>query len=105
MESVVLQVSNPTGVIPEILWRRMETQDNGFLKEIDGVRKEKERLTAAKLQKDKIMKWEGAGMREPFHRECFYVTGTHFLFKKTMPGPNIVDQQEMPLDSKNIIEI
>ena len=25
----------------------METQDNGFLKEIDGVRKEKERLTAA----------------------------------------------------------
>ena len=34
---------------PEILWRRMETQDNGFLKEIDGVRKEKERLTAAKL--------------------------------------------------------
>ena len=27
----------------------METQDNGFLKEIDGVRKEKERLTAAKL--------------------------------------------------------
>ena len=83
----------------------METQDNGFLKEIDGVRKEKERLTAAKLQKDKIMKWEGAGMREPFHRECFYVTGTHFLFKKTMPGPNIVDQQEMPLDSKNIIEI
>ena len=30
----------------------METQDNGFLKEIDGVRKEKERLTAAKLFSD-----------------------------------------------------
>ena len=30
-------------------------------------------------------------MREPFHRECFYVTGTHFLFKKTMPGPNFFD--------------
>jgi hypothetical protein len=30
---------------PEILWRRMETQDNGFLKEIDGVRKEKERFS------------------------------------------------------------
>ena len=28
---------------------RMETQDNGFLLVIDGVRKEKERLTAAKL--------------------------------------------------------
>ena len=27
----------------------METQDNGFLLVIDGVRKEKERLTAAKL--------------------------------------------------------
>ena len=30
-------------------------------------------------------------MREPFHRECFYVTGTHFLFKKTMPGPNFFE--------------
>ena len=29
--------------------KRMETQDNGFLLVIDGVRKEKERLTAAKL--------------------------------------------------------
>ena len=28
----------------------METQDNGFLLVIDGVRKEKERLTAAKLE-------------------------------------------------------
>merc|ERR1711956_156417 len=28
-------------------------QDNGFLKEIDGVRKEKERLTAAKKKKKK----------------------------------------------------
>ena len=41
----------------------METQDNGFLKEIDGVRKEKERLTAAKLQrrshwKEKELAWE-----------------------------------------------
>ena len=31
------------------LGRGMETQDNGFLLVIDGVRKEKERLTAANL--------------------------------------------------------
>merc|ERR1711946_65754 len=32
---------------------RMETQDNGFLLVIDGVRKEKERLTAAKINNNK----------------------------------------------------
>ena len=32
----------------------METQDNGFLKEIDGVRKEKERLTAASNSRSQL---------------------------------------------------
>jgi len=82
----------------------METQDNGFLLVIDGVRKEKERLTAAKLfflsfnpmvlsrlpalvledNKHKEEEGKRAGEKEmncePFHRECFYVTGTHFFF-------------------------
>merc|ERR1712241_175505 len=35
------------------LGRGMETQDNGFILVIDGVRKEKERLTAAKKKKKK----------------------------------------------------
>ena len=38
---------------------RMETQDNGFLLVIDGVRKEKERLTAAKL----FLKFHGSCLR------------------------------------------
>ena len=37
----------------------METQDNGFLLVIDGVRKEKERLTAAKL----FLKFHGSCLR------------------------------------------
>ena len=39
-------------------------------------------------------------MREPFHRECFYVTGTHFLFKKTMPGPNFFSTVNWQYDKK-----
>merc|ERR1711894_133069 len=38
------------------LGRGMETQDNGFLLVIDGVRKEKERLTATKKKKKKKKK-------------------------------------------------
>merc|ERR1739844_454067 len=38
------------------LGRGMETQDNGFLLVIDGVRKEKERLTAEKKKKKKKKK-------------------------------------------------
>ena len=51
------------------------------------------KVNRCQAPKKKSLKREGAGMREPFHRECFYVTGTHFLFKKTMPGPNFFDFQ------------
>ena len=38
------------------------------------------KVNRCQAPKKKSLKREGAGMREPFHRECFYVTGTHFFW-------------------------
>merc|ERR1712186_95490 len=44
--SIIFHFLTLNSSVPSFLW---ETQDNGFLLVIDGVRKEKERLTAANL--------------------------------------------------------
>ena len=76
----------------------METQDNGFLKEIDGVRKEKERLTAAKLQrrshwKEKELAWENRSIRWESQSKLRVFYPSNLTFKNQIKTEKIIWQR------------